>query len=173
MIVGRLKNISRKSHFQKNIIISADSFALEAQNSLLKTFEEPNQDVTFFVITSNVSQLIPTLKSRLFNISKSSKSSGSSKISVDFLKKTKPERLKFIEDKIKERKDEKDLLKKEVFDLINGIEAELFRKKSAKLNQDDIFIFEELNKFRGYLFDRGASIKMILEHLALILPDLE
>ena len=50
---------------KKIFVISTNSITREAQNSLLKIFEEPTEGTHFFLILSSSRILIPTLKSRL------------------------------------------------------------------------------------------------------------
>ena len=47
-----------------NIIYEADKFNLSSANSLLKTMEEPGEDIYQILITENYSSLLPTIKSR-------------------------------------------------------------------------------------------------------------
>ena len=49
----------------KYIILGANSFRNEAQNSLLKILEEPPRNIEFIIITSSKSSLLPTVRSRL------------------------------------------------------------------------------------------------------------
>jgi hypothetical protein len=49
----------------KRAIISFHTITEQAQNALLKTLEEPPQNVSFILITSNKESLLPTLLSRL------------------------------------------------------------------------------------------------------------
>jgi hypothetical protein len=58
-------------------------------------------------------------------------------------------------------------LKSSALELLNTIETLLYKSGDLK---DRVFEFEELAKARDYIADRGASTKMLLEHLALILP---
>jgi len=44
------------------------------------------------------------------------------------------------------------------------------KSEGINLSKDKIFIFEEIANCRKYLSDRSASVKMLLEHLAFILP---
>lgn len=49
----------------KYIIISAKSFNIFAQNSLLKLLEEPPRNIVFILIVRSKSVLLPTIRSRL------------------------------------------------------------------------------------------------------------
>ena len=53
---------------RKIFIISTNFITKDAQNSLLKIFEEPRADSVFFLVMAGASDLIPTLKSRLIII---------------------------------------------------------------------------------------------------------
>lgn len=46
------------------IIENAEKMTTQAQNSLLKTLEEPNEDTVFFLISDDVTLLLPTIVSR-------------------------------------------------------------------------------------------------------------
>src|SRR3989344_1571372 len=53
---------------KKVFVIEAETITPEAQNSLLKMFEEPSPDTYFFLIGNCVKYLIPTLVSRIARI---------------------------------------------------------------------------------------------------------
>lgn len=57
------------------IIKDFDKSTEEAQNKLLKVFEEPNENVYYLLSSTNLTKVLPTIKSRCF------------KIKLDFLKK--------------------------------------------------------------------------------------
>ena len=50
---------------EKIIIIMANSFRVEAQNFLLKLFEEPPKNIKFLIVVPSRNLLLPTIKSRL------------------------------------------------------------------------------------------------------------
>lgn len=49
----------------KYIILCGSSFRVEAQNSLLKIFEEPPKNIIFIIIATSKSSLLPTVLSRM------------------------------------------------------------------------------------------------------------
>ena len=57
--------ISEKTMY---VITPADALNEYASNKLLKTIEEPNENVIGFLISNSVSQILPTIKSRCENI---------------------------------------------------------------------------------------------------------
>lgn len=50
------------------VILEADKMTVQAQNSLLKTIEEPPDYAFFFLVTSNASKLLPTIHSRCIKL---------------------------------------------------------------------------------------------------------
>lgn len=158
---------SRKGNFgeQKIFILKINFFTKEAQNALLKVFEEPTPDSHFFISINSTETILPTLKSRLFDLGTiSSLQNDDKKLAEDFLSKNAPERLKSLK-KITENKD-----KVAAISLLNALEGVLGGKIKANLPPEEIFVLEEIRKARGYLNDRSPSVKMILEHISLIAP---
>lgn len=165
---------------KKIFLISANFFLLEAQNALLKIFEEPNQDTHFFVILPDKSILKKTLLSRFFILSQ--KNEGE----TDKAKNTEAE--KFIETGISERQEiikkmiarfkneeeenTENSLKNEARKFLNEIEKNLYqRKKEKKISPVDArILFEHLFKARNFISQPGAPVKNILESVAFILP---
>jgi DNA polymerase-3 subunit delta' len=69
--VDEVRQLARRLSFaltrgrRKVAIVSpADALNERAQNALLKTLEEPPSDTTFFLVTANPDQLLPTIRSR-------------------------------------------------------------------------------------------------------------
>ena len=50
------------------IIPSGDTMSIQAQNALLKTFEEPPRYCVIIIVTDNYEELLPTIRSRAVNI---------------------------------------------------------------------------------------------------------
>jgi len=66
-----LKSVEYEKGFstgKKIFLISANNFLLEAQNTLLKIFEEPIENTHFFIIVPDVNTLLKTLVSRFYLI---------------------------------------------------------------------------------------------------------
>ncbi len=163
--------VSSDAQSKKIYILTVGSFTSEAQQSLLKMFEEPAPGVHFFVITPDIETLLPTMKSRA-QLIKNQNKENDSKPGQKFLDLSKPERLAYIAKIIKSHdKDENSvLLKEETLGLINSIETALYKGKNfQQLTQSDFLAFDELSKARDYLQMRGSSVKMILENLALVI----
>ncbi len=157
---------------KKIFIIAANGLTREAQNSLLKVFEEPTPDTHFFLIMPSAEILLPTLRSRLSVISPELGSSASKwdGEAEKFLKAVPAARLEIAKDMATDVSDE-DLTKADAISFLNSVESLLHEKIGKKtLNNEQAKAFQELIKMRDYLNDRAPSVKMILEHLSLVLP---
>ncbi len=143
------------SDSKKIFIIALNGITVEAQNSLLKVFEEPTPQTHFFIIAPSSEIFLPTFRSRVMIVSHDSKHVSDS-VSENFLKKSIPERLKIVEQIVEEKN------KAEAINLIDGLIRVLHSKKH------DSFIIGELLKTRMFLNDRSPSLKLLLEHISLI-----
>lgn len=151
----QLKELSAERSFsgdEHHFIVSAQSLTVEAQNAILKLFEDPPIGTVFYLIVPSESVLLPTLRSRL--IRTSGESTPTNRYAHDFLGADYKERLEWIADKAK--KDPSAL-------------TELVRE----LGQDKHFTSWPTEAKRAlslalrYVYNRGAAKKMLLEELAL------
>ncbi len=150
---------SRRGLTSKKIFIIQTRFiTTEAQNALLKTFEEPTADTHFFLIMPTIQTLLPTLRSRLMLIPVES-SNSEEKISLKkFLEKSGTERLLMLKNIIEEKD------KGAAIDFVSSLEREL--AKDVKKNKESL---EQILMVKKYLHDRSPSLKLLLEHLALVI----
>lgn len=165
-----LKKLSRRSL----LIIGISSITTEAQQALLKLFEEPQEGLTFILITPP-GLFIPTLKSRFlpyetetFLDDKRSSIYGTQ--ARAFLASPHTHRSKIVADMLDD--DETDV-KERVRDFLDAVEAVLYmelHKTADKSKQDILDGLTDIAHFRQYLGDRAPSLKMILEHFAATLP---
>ena len=160
---------------RKIFIIIANFFTTEAQNSLLKVFEEPTEGTHFFIITQNTDTLIPTLKSRMFELF--TQRPGLCKESIhtktvempvnvdEFLKSDKARRMTLLKDIIEDKN------KNIALSFLNDLEIAIHNSERgiSKLSKDAPTL-KEIIKFKKYLNGRSSSIKMILENIALTVP---
>lgn len=172
---------------KKIFVIKTNFITREAQNSLLKMFEEPTENTHFFLVMNSGEVLLPTLKSRLMIIkSENSNISQDEKIK-EFLKMSVGERLNFVQkffDPARQSPDgssrtEGGDSKKKIpadkigaIEFLNNLEKVLHDKIDiSKATEKDTFVFDEIIKGRSYLNDRSPLVKNILEHIALIVPE--
>ena len=146
---------------KKVFIIELFSFSLESANALLKTLEEPYPGTHFFVIVPSLENVIPTLVSRLTVIdnSKIKKELDEEKIKFynRFLSDLPHKRLETV----KEFSDNR----QSAIEFLNELEIILAKKKILDA-------LEQIQRCRNFLFSQGSSPKMVLEHIALALPQM-
>jgi len=133
-------------------VIVAKGLTHEAQNALLKLFEEPPENTVFYLVVPHESILIPTLRSRLIVTSNTSTESKSA--------------VEFLEQSVKERIDTVAKLAKDDPQTLGRIVRELGEKHLTELSPD---AKRSLLLCEKYVYNRGASRKMLLEELALSL----
>ena len=149
---------------RKVFVIVAESLTIEAQNALLKLFEEPSAGNHFFLIASEDKTILPTLRSRMSFVN----CKGSSLVTnfgKQFIESSLAERLKLVAT-IAENKD-KEEAKRLVRSLIETLHTEYRDEKSIVRMTP---VLKDLISADDYLSDRSPSVKMLLEHIAHVLP---
>jgi DNA polymerase III, gamma/tau subunits len=141
---------------RKIFVITSPQITPEAQNALLKVFEEPTPNTHFFILAKR-NYLLPTLLSRLYVINLLSEVVVTT-TAKDFLKLDVSGRLAFIRNTTAD----------ENFTLPDFIEELLFVIKEKDGVSKELKKVFELSKFAN---DPAANSRMILEHLALTLPN--
>lgn len=160
-------------------IIAANFITREAQNSLLKMFEEPAGEAVFFLIIPSASILLPTLRSRMMivNLNRGMESGGAEKseksanffAAKKFIKSEVAERLVMVK-KITDKIADEEISRSVVTDFLNNVEKEILNESgTGNLKRKNLFIFEEIDKCKNYAGDRSPSVKMLLEHIAIII----
>lgn len=152
----------------------------DAERTLLKMIEEPALNTHFFIIIPNSSVLLDTLKSRVHiikltqvsSLKSSDKNDDFTKMAKEFVLMNPKDRIDFVSKIIKKYKDEESSssLRFMAINFINEIEKIIFFKfKKNYKDENTLFILAELQKSREFLNLPGASVKMILENLALVI----
>ncbi len=145
-------------------IIGIGSITSEAQQALLKLFEEPPAG-SIFVLLLPHGTLLPTLRSRMLaypgklNI----KSAVSSVDAKEFLEQSYQARSAAIAALLKDDEGAKERVR----ELLRGLETELYsqlQKTNGKKEYREEL--EDIAQVRFYVGDRSPSLKMLLEHLA-------
>lgn len=162
------KGISDK---KKVCIIKTKYINREAEQALLKIIEEPQVNTHFFIIVPDAKMLLDTLLSRV-QVVKFENNRKEILTASSFVSMTKKDRINQVAVLIKENKDEENSGNLRYFatSLINEIERILYDKFKKDIKNEEIKLsLKELEKSREYLKTPGASVKMILEHLALVI----
>lgn len=167
-----LKDAQTRAGFdgaRKIFIIGAESFTHQAQNALLKTFEEPTLGTHFFIILPRKEMLLPTLLSRVLVVSGNRAVTDEAKESAEkFLDATLEGRF-VIAKKMAEKKPG-EVVDRELFRrMLDHIERILYTRTVGKRDDATANIFREIFQAKTYLSNPGSSPKMLLEHIAIIL----
>lgn len=147
---------------KKIFILSAHTFTLEAQNSLLKIFEEPTADTHFFILTPSAQFFLPTLLSRVVVISEKARKESFENVEK-FLKEPYSKRLEMA------LEISKDAPRAQRF-LDELIRFYYEKKERGERTKQELRALELAAQYRIYAHARAPSYKMMLEHLALTAP---
>ena len=139
---------------RQTFVIVVSNINTEAQNALLKLFEEPPESAEFYLVIPHETLLIPTLRSRF--VLAVSKSTNASSVADEFLQMSYKDRLDLVALKVKD----KDV--KWVGELVASLGAQSHSLSSESKRA--------LALCERYVRNRGASKKILLESLALSLP---
>ncbi len=166
LLIGEARQLIRDaatmpvSEAHRTFVVVARDLQIEAQNALLKLFEEPPVTTRFVLIVPRLDVLLPTLRSRVHLVSgHDSEARVENSHFETFLRASYAERMAFIADYAKD----KDTHAME--SIVRGAElyAAVDVQQHAKLLTTILII-------RDYFGFPGASRKMLLESLALSLP---
>ena len=165
---------------KKIFIISTNSFLLEAQNSLLKMFEEPVENTHFFLIIPDASALLKTFISRFYFIPTKSDLTEKIKNAEQFINMSLQKRIDFIKELLMEEEIEKEIIstdstRAKSLKFLNNLEFVLHKKLISRSILDISFIpsFYQIFKVREYLRQPGSSTKTLMESVALVVPVLQ
>lgn len=150
-------------------IISVGLITIEAQNALLKMLEEPLAENYFFILAKTRGIFLPTLLSRCRVITTDQNiDEEMNQLSQRFLKGDINTRLKIAEEIAKKHSDGQKMI---LPDFINNLT--LAFKQSVdltRLSKEELVALEELHKIAIKVNDRSSSSKILISHLALIIP---
>jgi len=172
----RIIDIAAQAPFageHKALIIAAGRMYHEAQNALLKLFEEPPRGTYVFLVLPTLGGLLPTLISRVVPLTVFEKPSTHAvpEVARKFIESTREKRSAMVK-KLTSGKDEDErrAQRDEAIQIVNGIEAAAYAALHAKKNKTSTELLSEISVLRSHLYDRSAPMRMILEHLAIVVP---
>lgn len=147
---------TRKALTQKKFFfLTPMRLTLEAQNALLKTFEDPFPNTHFFLVARDETLILPTLRSRMQIVRVSKNSISKSTDAAQFLLLPFKNRLLFAKEFVGEEKNLSSFLD----DLLL-----LLRKRGGTSS-----LLENVYNFRHFSDDIAVAPRLIIEHLSLVL----
>lgn len=157
-----LKSTGGRSLF----VLGISSITSEAQQALLKLFEEPRAGAIFVLLVPH-GTLLPTLRSRFLEYGGVLEAVKAGNDAQEFLKAPYAKRSAWVTAFLKDDDDARERAR--VF--LGELEQELHKKGMDKKEVRDGLA--DIVHFRQYVADRAPSLKMILEHFAATLPTLK
>ncbi|MFZ2484731.1 MAG: hypothetical protein WAW81_02225 [Minisyncoccia bacterium] len=138
---------------KKIFFISPERITLEAQNALLKTFEDPSTDTHFFLVVKEEASIEPTLLSRMqaFHVGTRPELTQAEKFLTLPLKDRLLFAKKFVDDE------------ESLPDFLDNLL--LFLRKEKKANH----IIESVYNVRRFALDPASLPRLVIEHLSLVL----
>lgn len=163
--LNKIKDEKSFSGDKKILLIITNSILREAQNAMLKMFEEPIENTYFFLIIKNKNTLLPTFLSRFYFVDLNKSNLEFEKEVEKFLKMNLKEKIDFI--KVfteKEDEEESDYVapRHKALAFLDTLESKLYENKTKNYEA-----FEKIFITRSYLRDHSSSAKTLLEALAL------
>lgn len=160
---------------RKMIVMAAGRLFPPTQNALLKLFEEPSEGTTLVLVVPVEGILLPTLRSRLIALPRE-------KEEIDpaaraFLAASPKERETLVAKLLARAKSDKDQEKQaariEAVHLVEGLMRSAYaaRQKAEGKETDELTYFlHDLDRFMPILHTSSAPLKMIFEHVLLVMP---
>jgi len=142
------------------ICIAFNATNNESQNSLLKMLEEPRSNTYFFVIVPSKKIILDTVLSRAQIFEYKNEITISTR-TQDFITKPCAQRLDEVKKIIDDLKNEK-ITKQSVIEFVEEIEKYAHEKKN-------MILVKRISDIKEYLKDQGASVKQLLEYVAVTL----
>ena len=154
------------AHTDKVFVISARQMTLEAQNSLLKTLEEPPAGTHFFLISPAAGNFLPTVLSRCQLLEISGEAVPVSDRSQVFLGANIATRFKIVKDILKEQEDDASVGVKFFNDLLKTY------WQKVPSNPDPVLVSGAtvLSLAANSVSVRGTSLRLLLEYVASVVP---
>jgi len=196
----RMSSDKAFSSSKKIFVVCVNSFSLDAQNVLLKMFEESAEDSHFFLVVPDTNALLKTLISRFYLISAGSNLAEEIKMAEKFVAMPLQKRIDFIKELLAEPEEEdvptevgnptgvgKDGARSKALKFLDALEVILHRsflKNSYGLTlpgvpggthtvQNSLQVcLEHSFKVREFLRMPGSSTKSLMESVALVVPNL-
>lgn len=154
---------SRAFRDRRVFIIIAASMNIEAQNTLLKTLEEPPADALFVFVVPSPHMLLPTLRSRVQILKLEGADDTMGAIDAGkFLQSAKKERIAILKPLLeRDKNDERSL--SGIISFLAALERET--GSDAVKNAEGL---KAIYRARKYIGDKGALLKPLLEQVALL-----
>lgn len=159
---------------QRALVIACERIFHEAQNALLKLFEEPPEGLTLFLVVPTKAILLPTILSRLGVLESGKEGAPVSDVAASFIAASKAEREKIVSKLLTQSKSDNEETKQQArtdaVALLGGVIVLVHRAWEKNQSAELRTLLGELVTLYPILRQRSAPYKLIFEHLLLVLP---
>jgi DNA polymerase III gamma/tau subunit len=153
----------------RTFIISMATITHEAQNALLKTFEEPPAGAAFFIIVPSPDMLLATIRSRAQMLDLGGTHIFHSQINIpEFLAATPAKRIEMLSPLLETDNDDGEKTKRNIGAILNFLAALEVSCEGSIDNERTRETLRTIYRARKYATDRGALLKSLLESVALL-----
>lgn len=149
-------------------VLAAPVMTVEAQNALLKTFEEPPGNALFILVVPAPETLLPTLRSRMQRLHVETEIQNGGMDSGAFLAASPAVRLDMIQPLLEKGDDERRDISSIVM-FLSTLERALEKVPRSASREGLAAIY----RARAYLADKGSLLKPLLEQVALLVPRMQ
>ncbi len=161
----------------KVIVVGLHSISHQAQNAILKTLEEPRPGTFIFILTNTSAIFLPTILSRVQVVRSSAVANTNNAVAnIDldakkFIQSSPVERLVQIKE-ILDLKSDEEIGDAEIFAFVQEVEklATEFTQKGKNVGMNTL-VAQVFTKVEDYMRDTSSSKKLLLEYVALRLPN--
>ena len=164
---------------QKLIVLATERIFHQAQNALLKVFEEPPEGIVLVLVVPSIGVLLPTLRSRLMTLPSQESAVVPHLISepaMAFIQASQTEREKIVKKLLDRSKSDIDTVKQgarvEAQQIVAGITYVVHEVWRKKRSSEQEILLSELETVTPMLYQPSAPLKLIFEHLLLTVPKL-
>ena len=160
---------------RKMIVLAAGRLFYQTQNALLKLFEEPTESTTLVLVVPAHGILLPTMRSRLIELPLDG--SVIAEEAHTFMAASAEDRMKLVTKLVARSKSDKDAEKQaarmEAVRLADGLVRAAYEARTSANGTDagelDRFL-ADLDRFMPILHEASAPLKLIFEHLLIVMP---
>jgi DNA polymerase III delta prime subunit len=150
---------------KKRIIFGFNSITIEAQNALLKIFEDPSPQLGFIIVTYSANGMLPTFRSRIQIVGTQNLEKSETEGVEEFINMSIGEKVEEIEKMVKGYKETND--KQSIKNFLLSLHYVFENKLKNNNNPKNVSVLKATAKALDYLDDKSSSVKMLLESVAL------
>lgn len=164
-------------HTRKFALVSGFSFTREAQNALLKTLEEPSGDTVIILCVETESILLPTIRSRAQIVVRQKTAPKIPDYIYEILSLPAGERLnhKTVTNLFAKKNTEDKIDREALIAFLYHLEYRYAESiaLTQKIDTASERGFEALFQAKKYARDTSSSLKMLIEHVLLMVPQIK